>query len=237
MAIQTRKVEYTHEGTTLEGFLAYDDTATGPRPGVLVSHAWAGRSPFEEGKAKALAQLGYVGFALDMYGKGKLGTSKEENSAMMTPFMEDRKLLQSRLQAALQVLREQPEVDKGHTAIMGYCFGGLCAMDLARTGADILGAISFHGLPTPPGNTKKIQAKMLIEHGWADPMGKPEAIVALAAELTAAGADWQLHAYGNTMHAFTNPAANDPEFGTVYNPDADRRSWQTARNFFEELFG
>ncbi|MEZ5974627.1 MAG: dienelactone hydrolase family protein [Planctomycetota bacterium] len=110
-------------------------------------------------------------------------------------------------------------------------------MDLARTGVDILGAISFHGLPTAPGNTKKIQAKMLICHGWDDPMAKPEAMIGLAKELSDAGADWQLHAYGHTMHAFTNPAANDPDFGTVYQPDADRRSWQAARNFFEELFG
>ncbi|MEZ6002760.1 MAG: dienelactone hydrolase family protein [Planctomycetota bacterium] len=237
MAIQSKLVEYTHEGTVFEGYMAWDDAIKDPRPGVLVSHAWSGRSPFEEERARRLAGLGYVGFALDVYGKGKRGTSKEENSALMTPLVENRAMLQGRLLIALQTMRAEAEVDAAHTGIIGFCFGGLCAMDLARTGVDILGAISFHGLPTAPGNTKKIQAKMLICHGWDDPMAKPEAMIGLAKELSDAGADWQLHAYGHTMHAFTNPAANDPDFGTVYQPDADRRSWQAARNFFEELFG
>ena len=237
MTIQTKTIEYTHDGDLLEGYLAYDDSAKEPRPGVLISHAWAGRGPFEENKAREIAKLGYVGFALDHYGKGKLGTSKEENAAMMTPFMEDRPKLQSRLQAALQTMRQQPQVDADHSAIMGFCFGGLCALDLARTGADILGAVSFHGLPVPPGNTQKIKAKVLVAHGWDDPMAQPEAMTALAEELTKAGADWQLHAYGNTVHAFTNPAADDPDFGTVYSADADRRSWQALVNFLEELFG
>ena len=237
MTIQTKPIEYTHEGTLLEGVLAFDDAAQEPRPGVLVSHAWSGRSEFEVDKAKKLAELGYVGFALDMYGKGVRGKDKDENAALMTPFMEDRAKLQSRLQAALKTMRAQTEVDEAHAAILGFCFGGLCAMDLARTGADILGAISFHGLPMPPGNTQKIQAKMLILHGWDDPMAQPEAMVGLGKELTEAGADWQMHAYGSTVHAFTNPAANDPDFGTVYSADADRRSWQATTNFLEEIFG
>lgn len=236
MTIQTRRIEYIHDGTLLEGFMAFDDATTGPRPGVLISHAWAGRSEFEEDKARRLAELGYVGFALDMYGQGVLGKDKDENAALMTPFLEDRGKLQGRLQAALATLREQKEVDADRTAIIGFCFGGLCAMDLARTGADILGAVSFHGLPMPPGNTQTIRAKMLILHGWDDPMAQPDAMVALGQELTDAGADWQLHAYGGTMHAFTNPNANDPDFGTVYHPDADRRSWQAMRTFFEEIF-
>jgi len=237
MAIQTKSIEYKHDGTLLEAVMAYDDAAKEPRPGVLVSHAWAGRSDFEVNKAKKLAELGYVGFALDMYGKGVLGTSPEENSALMTPLVQDRPKLQARLQEALRTMRAQDAVDSDHTAIMGFCFGGLCAMDLARTGADILGAVSFHGLPTPPGNTKKIKAKMLIAHGWEDPMAKPDSMVELAKELTEAGADWQLHAYGSTAHAFTNQKAQDKDSGMNYNADADRRSWQALRNFLEELFG
>jgi dienelactone hydrolase len=235
MAIQTRFIEYTHEGTTLEGCLAWDDSWKEKKPGILVSHAWAGRDDFVIDKAKALAELGYAAFALDLYGKGVLGTSKEENETLMHPFMHDREHLQSRLNKCLEVLREQPQVDAARTAIIGYCFGGLCAMDLARSGADIQGAISMHGLPFPPDATHPIRAKMLICHGWDDPMADPESIVALAQELSEAGADWQLHAYGATMHAFTNPVANDPDFGTVYNKTADHRSWQAAQNFLAEV--
>ncbi|MFM8442850.1 MAG: dienelactone hydrolase family protein [Methylococcus sp.] len=237
MTIQTRTIEYLHNGTVLEGMLAFDDAQPGPRPAVLVSHAWAGRDAFAVGKARALAELGYVGFALDMYGKGVIGAGPEENAKLMNPFMADRALLQSRQQAALDTVRLQPEVDADRVAALGFCFGGLCVLDLARTGADLRGVASFHGLLTPPGNTagRRIQAKVLVLHGYDDPMAPPEQVLQLAAELTAGGADWQIHAYGNTVHAFTNPAANDPGFGTVYQADADRRSWQSMGNFLAEV--
>ncbi|MCA9002804.1 MAG: dienelactone hydrolase family protein, partial [Planctomycetes bacterium] len=189
MAIKSRRIEYNHEGTLLEGCLAWNEDGKGPKPGILVSHAWAGRDEFVVNKAKALAELGYVAFAHDLYGKGVLGTSTEENQALMQPFMDDRAFLQSRLKKCLEVLREQPQVDASRTAIMGFCFGGLCAMDLARSGADIQGAISMHGLPFPPEVTHPIQAKMLICHGWDDPMADPDSIVALGQELSEAGAD------------------------------------------------
>lgn len=239
MAIQTRSVEYVVEGKTFEGVLAWDDRQTGRRPAVAVAHAWAGRSPFEEEKAKRLAGLGYVGFAMDVYGKGVLGKSKEENAALMTPLVQDRALLQRRLQAAIHTLAAQPEVDAGRIAAIGFCFGGLSVLDLARIGAPVKGVVSFHGLFTPPGNTagNRITAKVLALHGWDDPMAKPESVIAFAKEMTEAGADWQLHAYGHTMHAFTNPQANDPSFGTVYNAVADARSWRAMVDFLRELFG
>ncbi|MFT4648614.1 MAG: dienelactone hydrolase [Planctomycetota bacterium] len=237
MVIQTKLIEYTHDGTLLEGCLAWDDAQSDPRPGILVSHAWAGRGSFCIEKAKALAELGYVAFALDLYGKGVLGQSKEENEGYMQPFLDDRTRLQDRLKTCLQVMRAQPQVDSERTAIMGYCFGGLCAMDLARSGADILGAISMHGLPFAPEETHPISAKMLICHGWDDPMADPESMVELGQELSEAGADWQLHAYGGTMHAFTNPEADDPDSGMAYDADADRRSWQAACNFLAEVLG
>ncbi|MEO0998589.1 MAG: dienelactone hydrolase family protein, partial [Pseudomonadota bacterium] len=176
MTIQSKTIEYSHNGTTLEGYLAWDDARSGPRPGVLVGHAWAGRSEFENRKAEALAELGYVGFALDLYGKGVLGQNTDENAALMQPFLDDRAMLQSRLQAALTTLREQDTADAGKTAIMGYCFGGLCALDLARIGTDIAGAISVHGLFNAPGNTTDIQAKVLVLHGWDDPMAQPDTV-------------------------------------------------------------
>ena len=238
MTIQTRTLEYTHNKVLLEGLLAWDDAVAGPRPAVAVSHAWAGRSPFEDNKAIELAKCGYIGFALDMYGKGVLGATVEENTALMTPFMQDRVLLQERIGTAVALLREQPDVDPDRVAAMGFCFGGLCVLDLARSGSDVKGVVSFHGLLIPPGNTaaNSITAKVLCLHGYDDPMALPQSMLELASELTAAGADWQVYAYGNTMHAFTNPAANDPGMGTVYSEAADRRSQQALVNFLEEIF-
>ena len=238
MGIDTRTIEYRDGDTILESYMAWDDSGSDARPGVLISHAWAGRGEHEEHKADQLAELGYVGFALDLYGKGKLGTSKEENAALMQPLLDDRSMLQRRITLALDIIRKQKEVDSLRVAAMGFCFGGLCVLDLARTGADIAGVASFHGLFGQPGNTSgnKITAKVLVLHGWDDPMAKPDQVLGLAEELTAMGADWQIHAYGNTMHAFTNPAADDPGFGTVYDADADRRSWQNLQLFLAEIF-
>jgi dienelactone hydrolase len=238
MTIQTRLLEYTHNNVVLEGLLAWDDALAGPQPAVAVSHAWAGRNAFEDNKAIELAKSGYIGFALDMYGKGVLGASVEENTALMTPFMQDRVMLQKRIGAAFALLREQPEVNAAKVAAMGFCFGGLCVLDLARSGSDVSGVISFHGLLGAPDNTggNSISAKILCLHGYDDPMALPQSMLELASELTAAGADWQVHAYGNTMHAFTNPAANDAGMGTMYNEVADRRSQQALENFLQEIF-
>lgn len=238
MPIQTRNIEYKDRGVVLEGYMAWDDSSHKKQPGVLVSHAWRGRSEFEESKAEQLAELGYVGFAIDLYGKGILGNNAEQNRALMDPLLADRELLQSRMQQALTVFGKQKEVDQGRIAAMGFCFGGLCVLDLARTGADIRGIASFHGLLSAPGNTagNTIAAKVLVLHGWDDPMATPDQLLELTSELTAMGADWQLHAYGNTLHAFTNPAADDVDFGTVYNADADHRSWQSLQLFLAEIF-
>ena len=232
-----RSVEYRHENTVLEGFLAHDGKGS-KKPAVLVAHAWAGRSPFENDKARALAGLGYVGFALDMYGKGVLGTSVEENSALMTPLLQDRARLQARLQSALAAVRAQPEVDPTRVAAIGFCFGGLCVLDLARTGADVLGVASFHGLLTAPGNTagNRITSKVLALHGHDDPMVPVSQVNEFESEMTAAGVDWQVHAYGGTMHSFTNPEANDPSFGTQFKATANRRSWATLVDFLGEIF-
>lgn len=238
MAIVTNTVNYLDQDTLLEGFFAYDDAIEGVRPTVLIHHAWAGRDEFVADKAKRLAALGYLAFATDMYGKGVRGTSAEENGRLMQPFMQDRAKLQRRLHAALATVKLLPWSDNARLAAMGFCFGGLCALDLARTGADILGVVAFHGLLVPPANipSPQIKAKVLVLHGHDDPMAPPDHVLALQTELTQAGADWQMHVYGGTMHAFTNPVANDPAFGTVYQAAADRRSWQAMQNFFAEIF-
>jgi len=204
----------------------------------MISHAWGGREDFVAEKAKKIAEMGYVGFAIDMYGKGVLGSGIEENAKLMQPFMDDRKMLQQRIHAALSAVKLLPWVNNEAIAAIGFCFGGLCVLDLARTGSDIKGVVSFHGLLNAPDNIEgnKITAKILALHGNNDPMNPTEQVVAFQDELTKAGADWQFHSYGNTMHAFTNPVANDADFGTVYQPDADRRSWLTMKNFLEEIF-
>ena len=238
MSIETRTIEYEVDGKTYEGVLALNTAQSGERPAVLVAHAWAGRSDFEVGKAKALAELGYAGFAIDLYGKGVLGTSTEENQGLMTPFVEDRAMLQSRLLHVVDLVKGLPETDASKVGAIGFCFGGLCVLDIARAGGDVAGVVSFHGLLGAPGDTGgAIKPPVLALHGWDDPMAPPSDVEAFGKEMTQAGADWQLHAYGKTMHAFTNPAANDPDFGTVYDAAADRRSWRAMANFLEEIFG
>ncbi|NOS75578.1 MAG: dienelactone hydrolase family protein [Methyloglobulus sp.] len=238
MAIVENTVVYMDEDTVLEAFFAFDDSVSARRPAVLISHAWGGRDGFVADKARKLAGLGYVGFALDMYGKGILGADKEENATLMQPFMADREKLQKRIKTALNAVSLLPWVDDKKIAAMGFCFGGLCVLDLARTGVDIKGVVSFHGLLGAPDNTQgnKIKAKVLALHGRDDPMGLPEQVLAFQEEMTQAGADWQFVSYGHTVHAFTNSVANNPDFGTVYQADADRRSWQAMQNFFAEIF-
>jgi len=238
VAIISNTVTYLDGDVVLEAFFAFDDALTGRRPAVLINHTWAGRDNFVAEKAKKLAALGYVGFAVDMYGKGVLGTSPEENMKLMQPFMADRAMLQQRMKAALAAVKLMPWVDDSKIAAIGFCFGGLCSLDLARTGVDIKGVVSFHGLLLPPGNTQGnvIKAKILALHGNDDPLVPAEQVLAFEQEMTEAGADWQLHAYGHTMHGFTNPLANDPVFGTVYQLAADRRSWITMQAFLTEIF-
>jgi dienelactone hydrolase len=238
MAIVSNTVGYLDGDVLLEAFFAFDDSFTGRRPAVLINHSWVGRDDFVAEKAKKLAALGYVGFAVDMYGKGILGSDAEENAKLMQPFMDDRQMLAKRMHAALYAVKLMPWVDDSKIAAIGFCFGGLCSLDLARTGADLKGVVSFHGLLGAPGNTQGnvIKAKVLALHGHDDPMGSVEQVFAFEQEMTKAGADWQLHTFGNTMHAFTNPVANNPDFGTVYQPDADRRSWVMMENFLTEIF-
>ncbi|MDD5114582.1 MAG: dienelactone hydrolase family protein [Methylobacter sp.] len=238
MAIVSNTIGYLDGDVLLEAYFAFDDAITERRPAVLISHAWGGRDDFVAEKANKLAELGYVGFALDMYGKGVLGNSPEQNSKLMQPFMADRGLLQKRIKAALYAVRLLPWVDDSKIAAMGFCFGGLCVLDLARAGADLKGVVSFHGLLGAPDNLEanSIKAKVLALHGHDDPMGLVEQVLAFEQEMTKAGADWQLHTYGHTMHAFTNPKANDPAFGTVYQANADKRSWLAMKNFLAEVF-
>lgn len=238
MAIQAKAVEYGQDDLTFEGYFAWNDENEQPSPIILVAHAWAGQGEYEQGNARNLAELGYSAFCVDLYGKGVRGGSPEENAALMQPFLDDRAMLQGRLLHALEVAKQQDNVDASKAAAICFCFVWLSVLDLARVGAQVAGVVSFHGLFFPPGNTdgNKIQARVLALHGWDDPMATPDQAVSFASEMSAAEADWQLHGYGNTYHAFTNPAAKDPENGYSYSEAAYQRSWQAMSNFLEELF-
>lgn len=233
--MKTETVDYFHEGTNLEAFVAFDETRE-KAPGILVCHAWKGRDEFVLEKAKWLSSLGYVGIALDMYGKGVLGSSPEENGKLMRPFIDDRTFLLRRMEAGLQMVMDHPRVDKKKIGGIGFCFGGLCILDLARSGASIQGVVSLHGVLMPPDYQATIKGKVLILHGHDDPMVSPEQVLAFEEEMTQANVDWQAHIYGKTMHAFTNPAANDPKAGTVYRETAAKRAFQSVENFFQEIY-
>jgi dienelactone hydrolase len=171
MSVISNTVAYLDGDVLLEAYFAFDDALQGRRPAVLINHTWAGRDDFVAEKAKKLAALGYVGFAVDMYGKDIIGSSPEENEKLMRPFMNNRQMLQKRMQAALYAVKLMPWVDDSKIAAIGFCFGGLCALDLARTGVELKGVVSFHGLLSKPDNTQGniIKAKILALHGHDDP--------------------------------------------------------------------
>lgn len=239
MPVNSRSIAIGIDGETFEGRLLAEPREGIPAACVLVAHTIRGRTEFEEEKAQALAGLGYAAIAVDLFGEQARGADKARLRQLMTALREDREMLRRRLLAWLDAARAAPEVDPRRIAAIGFCFGGLCALDLARSGADIAGVVSFHGLldGAPDLPAAPVRARVLVLHGWDDPLATPDDVLALAGELTANGADWQIHAYGNTLHAFTNPAAADHGAGTVYNADADRRSWTAMRNFLHELFG
>ena len=234
----TQHLDYSDGDTPLEAYVAYEETDT-QKPLVLVAHDWSGRREFACNAAERIAAMGHIGFALDMYGKGVFGADGdvELNSSLMNPLASDRTSLRQRIRASLVAGRNIPQVDATKVAAMGYCFGGMCVLELARSGADVLGVVSIHGI-FAPGDVpnEEIKAKVVCLHGHDDPMVPPEQVLAFETEMNEAGVDWQVHAYGQTMHAFTNPAANNPDFGTVYSEVAEKRTYQSLANFLEEIF-
>lgn len=220
----------------LEAYLALP-AAPGPHACVLIAPNWVGQTAADNAVADRLAALGHAAFVIDVYGKGRRGDPAGDNSHLMGPWMQDRAALKRRLFAAIDAAAALPQVDDARMAIIGYCFGGLCALDVARAGDPrIRAAVSFHGIYAPPGLGAQgpISAKVMALHGWEDPYTPPQDHHALAAELTAAGADWQIHAYGGTCHSFTNVGANAP--GTaMYSADADRRSWAAMTGLLGEV--
>lgn len=235
--MRIESVPYWDEDTKCEAYIAHPAEGDAPKPAVLIAHQWSGPSRHEQDSAARLAALGYVGIAIDVFGDGQRGDAAGDNSALIAPFMQDRMKLRRRLLAAVTFARSHAAVDPHRMAVIGYCFGGLCALDVARSGTrEVRGVVSLHGMLMPPPSTEPIHAKMLLLHGWADPLAPPSAVVAAAEEFTGAGADWQLHGYGHAMHAFTMPKAAKPERGLQYDASADHRSWAALTGFLQEIF-
>jgi dienelactone hydrolase len=238
-AMRTKIVEYKHGDAILEGYLAWDDAIQGRRPGVLVVHEWTGLGDYAQARAKKLAAMGYVAFAADMYGKGVRPRTPQEAAAQAGIYKKDRALMRARALAGLEVLRTNPLCDPKRVAAIGYCFGGIVVLEIARSGADIAGGVSFHGgLDTPtPQDAKNIKCKVLVLHGGDDPHVPRKDVEAFEDEMRAGRVDWQLVIYGGAVHSFTNPAAgNDNSKGAAYNAEAERRSWEAMKAFFGEVF-
>ena len=237
--LRTETVAYRDGDVTLKGFLAYDDSASGPRPGVLVVHEWWGLNDYAKQRAQQLATLGYVALAVDMYGDGFQTTSIEEAARRSGQFKDDRQAGRRRIRAALDVLRDRPQVNPRQIAAIGYCFGGTTVLELARSGADVAGVVSFHGsLGTSlPARAGEIKARVLVCHGADDTFVTADELAQFQQEMRAAGVDWQMIFYGGAVHSFTNPQAGRAGIpGVAYDERADRRSWADMQQFFAEIF-
>lgn len=241
----TETIHYQHDGIDFKAYIARPDNNSGKRPAVLVAHAWRGQNDFAKQKAEALAEIGYVGIAIDLYGNGTTAKDDDEAFHLMLPLFLDRQLLRDRIAAALEMTKKFTYIDQESIGAIGFCFGGLAVIELLRSGATIKGAVSFHGLlgdkidkynATLAPISKKIHASLLILHGYKDPMTSQSDILAFQEEMTALDVDWQMNIYGRALHAFTNPQAHNEAGGMVYNRQAAERSWKAMTNFFKEIF-
>jgi len=237
--MKTQLIDYKDKDFVMEGFVAIGEGSLEKQPLVLIVHDWSGNNEFVQDKARYFAKQGFIAFAVDLYGKGKRGsdTDKSINQALLNELMQDRGTIVTRLQAALDCALGISKVDLSKVLAIGFCLGGLCVLDFARSGAALSGVVSVHGLLHPPeASNKTIKAKVLVLHGNKDQMVSRQQVAAFSNEMTMANVDWQVHVFGNTQHAFTNPKANDPVAGLVYSPSANSRTWALVRNFTDELF-
>jgi dienelactone hydrolase len=239
-AVRTKEVTYEHDGTKFKGLLAWDDSATGKRPGVLVFHEWWGLDDYAKKRAEQLAGMGYVAFAADMYGEGKLTEHPEDAGKMANAVRMNKLLWQGRAKAAYDVLSKDEHVDPAKIAAIGYCFGGSTALELTYSGADLKAVSTFHAaLPTPtPEEAKAIKAKVLVNHGADDKFIKPDAIKAFREPLDAAKVNYHFESYLGAVHSFTVPDAGKRKIdGMAYNAEADKKSWASTKALFDEAFG
>ena len=237
--VKTRELEYRQGETVLQGFIAWDDAVRGKRPGVLVVHEWWGHNVHARHQARRLAEAGYIGFALDMFGKGKVATHPQDAQAFVNEVTKDPAVLAARFNAALEQLKRDPHVDTTRLAAMGYCFGGAVVLDMARAGAPLAAVVTFHGAlatkaPAQPG---KVKARVLVLTGGADPFVPPEQVEAFKREMQAAGVRVEVISYPGAKHGFTNPDAGQYGMAQLaYDAEADRQSWAAMLKLFKEVF-
>lgn len=236
--IKTKKITYQHAGTELEGVLAWDDSKSSPRPGILVVHEWWGLNDYAKSRAKQLAEMGYVAFALDMYGQGKVTNHPAQAGEWAGQIRENTDAWKARALAGLEILKQQPYVDNSKLAAIGYCFGGSTVLQLGYANVGLKGVASFHGALTPPSEEgDDIATKILICHGANDAFISEDSAQTIRQALTKRNADWQMIYYANARHGFTNPNAGDYGLDNLkYDKAADERSWEAMDEFFEELF-
>jgi dienelactone hydrolase len=237
--VVTKTISYQHDGKTMQGYLAYDDAKAGARPGVLVIHEWWGLNDYAKSRTRQLAEMGYVAFAADMFGDGQVTRDPKQAQAWSTAASQAG-LLATRSKAGLEVLKKQPQVDPGRVAAIGFCFGGTTVLQLAYSGEDLRGVVTFHGGLVVPDDAqaKRIKAPLLVLHGAEDTFIKPEDIAGLQKALDAAKADWYMVTYAQAVHAFTNPDADSFKIpGIGYNEKAATRSWDEMQRFFKVQFG
>ena len=237
--VQSRVVPYSYGETSFEGYVAWDDSVKGKRPGILVVHEWWGHNEYARSRAEQLATLGYVAFAVDMYGKGKVTTHPEKASEWAKLTTDNIGEWFGRAEAGLKLLQNDPNVDPTRLAAIGYCFGGATVMQLVYGGAPVKGVVSFHGsLPLPP--PAKIiphSAKVFIAHGASDPFLTADHIGQFKTALDKAEIDWQMVWYSGAQHSFTNPSADQYGLkGAKYHRESDQRSWMHMKQFFDQLF-
>jgi dienelactone hydrolase len=237
-AVQTRVVDYAQDGTPLQGMLAWNDSATGKRPGVLVVHEWWGHNEHARNQARKLAEAGYVAFALDMYGKGKVTTHPDDAMKFMSEASKDPAVMKARFDAAMAVLKADPHVDTSQIAAIGYCFGGGVVLNMAAQGEPLAAIVTFHGALSALGAVApgSIKGKVLVQTGADDPLVPPAAVDAFKSKMTAAGADYKVMSYPGAKHAFTNPDADKAGMPALaYNADADRKSFAAMLEFFKAV--
>jgi dienelactone hydrolase len=241
-AVQGKEVSYQANGTTLKGYIAYDDAIKGKRPGVLVVHEWWGQNEYARKRARMLAELGYTALAVDMYGDGKVADNPDDAGKLATEVSKNMTMAKARFEAGMQLLRKQETVDANEIAAFGYCFGGGVVLNMARMGEDLKGVASFHGglgtdHPAQPG---KIKARIISFSGEADPVIGADKVAAFRKEMESAGANYRVVTYPGAKHAFTNPDADElgKKFNMpiAYNAEADKDSWVQAKVFLREVF-
>ncbi len=237
--IKLETVEYKDGEIICEGAVAFDDANKTPRPGVLLVHDWMGAGDYAKSRARQVAALGYVCFVADIYGKGVRPANAGEAGGLAGKYKSDRPLLRQRVNAALAELKKNPLVVKTKTCAMGYCFGGTTVLELARSGAEVAGVVTFHGGldSLNPVDGKNIKGKVLVLHGADDPFVKPADIAAFQEEMRGNKVDWQMVWYGDAVHSFTRPdSGTDKSKGAAYNEAADKRSWEAMKEFYSEVF-